>query len=455
MEKVACGALQSSGGSEFQTLQVLAHRVAVSLAARHRRATVHDQDEVTAWRAAHFLHVAHVDETGAADAQHRLRLEGFFRLLQRAARMEGVAADGETDVVAVGLDHLDLGHIQHVHAAPSLGQHPRLHLRAQARGMVELLEQCAERSLTVEAARALMAAPHARHGGLEARIIEGLQQIVDRADLEGFERIVIVGRHEHDERQILRSQRARQRHAGHGIHLDVEEQHVRRLLADRLERGAAVAVLADHPQVRLPLAALAHRTPRCRLIVDDDDVHHERGSTSDRVGGAPGPSRSSGMWISASHRSSSTAPAVKLAASPNCTSRRSRTLAMPMPVSPTALPGAMVLRTRSTRRSPLTYASTRITTGPSCPARPWTTAFSTSGWRIRLGTQARAMSSRTGTRIVRRSAKRFCCSSRYSVTNCSSSERRENSRSPALSSRRSRSPSCTTIACAVAGSQLI
>ena len=170
----------------------------------------------------------------------------------------------------------------------------------------------------------------------------------------------------------------------------------------------------------------------------------------------PGPSRSSGMWISASHRLSLAGCGAEAGARRRTApASRSRTFARPMPMPPTALPGAMVLSTRSTRRSSLAYASTRMVTGPSWPASPCTTAFSTSGCRIRLGTQARARSSCSGTRMVSRSAKRFCCSSRYSVTNCSSSLRRENSRSPAVSSRRSRSPSCTTMDCAAGGSQAI
>src|SRR5262245_4859761 len=435
----------------------MAHGLAIALAARHCGAAGHYQDEIAARGAADLLHVAHVDEAGAADAQHRLRLKGLLGLLQRAAGVEGFAADREPHVVAVRLHHLHLRHVQHVHAATRFGEHARLRVRLQPRTALELLEQRCERPLAVEAPLGVVAATHARHGGAKARIIEGLEQVVDRAHLEGFERVVHVGGDEHDERQPLRVERAGERHAGHGIHLDVEEQHVRVLAADRLECRAWIAELADDAQVRLALAAFAHRTPRRRLIIDDHHIHHGRRSPSGRSGppGAPGPSRSSGMWISASQRFSSAGPALKVAAAANWTSRRSRTLARPIPMRPAALPGAMVLSTRNTSRSPLTYVSTRIVTGPSWPASPCTTAFSTSGWRIRLGTQARATSSRSGTRIVRRSAKRRCCSSRYSVTNCSSSARRENSRSPALSSRRSRSPSCTTIACAVAGSQLI
>ena len=168
-----------------------------------------------------------------------------------------------------------------------------------------------------------------------------------------------------------------------------------------------------------------------------------------------GPSRSSGMWISASHRLSSTGAALKLARAPNCTSSRSRTFARPMPMPPTALPGAMVLSTRSIRRSSLAYASTRMVTGPSWPASPCTTAFSTSGCRIRLGTQARARSSCSGTRIGEPVGEALLLQLQVQRHELQLVLEARELRSPAVSSRRSRSPSCTTMDCAAGGSQVI
>src|SRR5438045_3559558 len=338
--------------SEFQALEVLPDGLAKALAARDGRAAGHHQDEIAARRAAHFPHVAHVDQARAADAQHRLALEGLLGLLQGAARVVGLAADDEANIITVGLDHLDLRHVQHVHAAAGLGQHPRLSLGAYPRAALELLDEGRERAVPIAGTVRIVTAAHTRKRSPEARLVEGLQEVVDRAHLEGLQRVLIVGRDEHDEREGLPVERARQREPRHRVHLDVEEQHVRRT-----------------------------RTP-------------------------------------------------------NCTVRRSRTLASPTPTRPPSLPGATVLRTRSVNSSPSTRASTRIVTAPSCPASPCTTAFSTSGCRIRLGTQARACASRAGTSMVSRSAKRLCCSSRYSVTNCSSSERRSEEHTSELQSLR-------------------
>src|SRR5207302_1868184 len=155
----------------------------------------------------------------------------------------------------------------------------------------------------------------------------------------------------------------------------------------------------------LALAALANRAPRNRLVVDDHHLHQAAAPPSGRATPS-GPSRSSGMRICATHSPSAPGPASKPARSPNCTVRRSRTLASPTPTRPPSLPGATVLMTHSVSSSPSTRASTRIVTAPSCPASPCTTAFSTSGCRIRLGTQARACASRAGTPMARRSGQR-------------------------------------------------
>src|SRR5882762_4905751 len=151
-----------SGGSEFQTLEVLPDRLAKPFAAGDGGAAGHHQDEVPARGAAHFPHVTHVHQTRAADAQHRLRLKGSLSLLQRAARVKSLATDGEAYVVAVGLHHLHLRHVQHMHAAARLRQHARLRLRAYPCSALQLLEKRFEGAAPVEGAVRLVTAAHAK-----------------------------------------------------------------------------------------------------------------------------------------------------------------------------------------------------------------------------------------------------------------------------------------------------
>ena len=49
---------------------------------------------------------------------------------------------------------------------------------------------------------------------------------------------------------------------------------MRPLRANGLERGRAVAVLADHAKIAFRCAELAQAPPSGLLIIDDDDIHH-------------------------------------------------------------------------------------------------------------------------------------------------------------------------------------
>src|SRR5205823_2729433 len=253
-------------------------------------------------------------------------------------------------------------------------------LGAYPRPALELLDERRERAVPIAGTVRIVTAAHTRKRGPEARLVEGLQEVVDRAHLEGFQRVLIVGRDEHDEREGLPVERARQREPRHRVHLDVEEQHVRRARTDRLEGGARIAVLADDRQVRLALAALANRAPRNRLVVDDHHLHQAAAPPSGRATPS-GPSRSSGMRICATHSPSAPGPASKPARSPNCTVRRSRTLASPTPTRPPSLPGATVLMTHSVSSSPSTRASAADRrAAPPSPGPPAGPRRSARGW---------------------------------------------------------------------------
>ena len=114
-----------------------------------------------------------------------------------------------------------------MHAAAGLRQHARLRIRAGLCPAFQLLEKRFQGAAPVERTVRLVPAAHARQRSLEARVVERLQQVVSGAHFEGFQRILIVGGDEHDERQGLRVERARQREPRHGVHLDVEEQQLR------------------------------------------------------------------------------------------------------------------------------------------------------------------------------------------------------------------------------------
>src|SRR5438105_7623475 len=70
--------------SEFQTLEVLPDGLAKALAARDGRTAGHHEDEIAARRAAHFPHVAHVDQARAAEDRKSTRLNSSHEWISYA-----------------------------------------------------------------------------------------------------------------------------------------------------------------------------------------------------------------------------------------------------------------------------------------------------------------------------------------------------------------------------------
>jgi hypothetical protein len=95
-----------SRGADLHSPELLANRVTKALTAGDRRAPCKDHNDVTARGAADLPHVIQVDEAGATDSQHRLRLQGLLRMLQRAAGRVRIPPDRESNVVSIGFDHL-------------------------------------------------------------------------------------------------------------------------------------------------------------------------------------------------------------------------------------------------------------------------------------------------------------------------------------------------------------
>ena len=106
-------------------------------------------------------------------------------------------------------------------------------------------------------------------------LVDGLQQVVERARLEGVDREAVEGRHEHDHRHAFLRHARQHVEPRQTRHLDVEEHQVRRVLVDRGERLAAVCALRDDLDVWRLLQADLEASPGELLVVDDDgaDAH--------------------------------------------------------------------------------------------------------------------------------------------------------------------------------------
>jgi len=102
----------------------------------------------------------------------------------------------------------------------------------------------------------------------EALIVDGFEQVVERVDVEGPDRVLIEGGHENDVWCALRVQARDHIEPRHLGHLHVQKHQVGRQLADGRDRLAAVGALPDHRNVAGPLEPDPKAAAGQFLIVD-------------------------------------------------------------------------------------------------------------------------------------------------------------------------------------------
>ena len=90
---------------------------------------------------------------------------------------------------------------------------------------------------------------HTIDGLREALTTDGLEDVVERVNLERRERVLVVRRHEHDCGHLRRSDLANHLEPVELRHLDVEEHEVRRQATNLIDGRTTVATLADDVDV--------------------------------------------------------------------------------------------------------------------------------------------------------------------------------------------------------------
>ena len=103
-----------------------------------------------------------------------------------------------------------------------------------------------------------------RHRLGKARLVDGLEEVVDGARLECPDRVLVIGGDEHDHWQRLLRQVRQHLEARHARHLDVEEHQIRRRVLDGRHRVGPRLAFADDLDVRLVLQQRQHARARHR-----------------------------------------------------------------------------------------------------------------------------------------------------------------------------------------------
>ncbi len=141
---------------------------------------------------------------------------------------------------------------------------------------------------------------------LEAPRVEGLQQVIHRVDVEGAQRVLVVGRGEDHRARSLRAELRQRGEAIHLRHLHIEEKEIRREAAHRFHRRAAIGAAGHHLHVRRIRQQRVQPAARQLLVGGDDGAdQHGREAASAGSGAGPEADRGTGVSVSCARRAGS------------------------------------------------------------------------------------------------------------------------------------------------------
>src|SRR5208283_1299795 len=323
-----------------------------------------------------------VDDLAPVGPEEELGIQPLLHRVEGSEELRLGVAEVDARVVALALEEPDLAHLDEPAPVPVAHKHPVPRL--------ELAGGFLPAGRRLEPWKAL-------HGGGEPCRVDGLEKVVERIELEGLHRELVVGRRE-DHVRHRGLEGLEELHPGLARHLHVEEEDVglerRHLLAGLLGVGR----LARHPDLRVRHEQAPQLVAREALVVDQERLHQcaERGITA-----------SATTWSgSPSARSRS------VALSPKISRSLSAALCRPTPVDdalplPTIRPGLVTWM----RSSPPELRAMMAISPPSGLGEiPYLTAFSTRVCRsiggMRRWSASGAMSSRSRSRSSWRTCSR-------------------------------------------------
>src|ERR1700690_3796950 len=298
--------------------------------------------------------------------------------------------------------------------------------------------------ITVMVARQRFAGAPQRH--VKTLVVNWLQKIIQRADLKGANRILIMGGHKDDVGKKFAADGFDDIEARLARHLNIEEHKIWGGGSNRRNCLASIAALGNYVNVPRALDPGPDTTARQFFIIHNDDAHHSRSSrrplSAARCAGMCAAVRN-GISIVAVTPPFGEESSAKLDLPPYNSANRAAVLESPTALATTAPSGrpgpssaTLILR------EPLVLFFAMVTvTEPPCSrgSTPCFTAFSTRGWSTSAGTMPCMASSGASIDTCSRLPKRTCSISRKRRTNSSSSATEISGVSVASSVRRRKS----------------
>jgi hypothetical protein len=262
---------------------------------------IENQEILAVEMRAQLPHTRNIHDRRTMDALEPSRIELAFELAHRRAQHVRVLARVHAHVVAGGVDPEDVVHRHAQDAARVLDREPVVG-RTSA-GAVGVGERFVERevrparhraeqpqqppAVLVGVARRELVA-HAIERDIEPRILDGLQEVVERVRFERLQCVLVVRRDEHGQRHLRRGQGLQELEAVDTRHLHVEEHDVGLMLGDREERLASVAGLADDLDVGMAREPERQTAPGEGFVVNDQRTQAHRLCPRQRAAPAAG-----------------------------------------------------------------------------------------------------------------------------------------------------------------------
>src|SRR6266487_2743725 len=184
-----------------------------------------------------LLDPVHVDDRRAMHAHEAVRGEAWLEALELLPYDVRLAARMQLHVLAVGFDPVDLARLQERHLAAGADHQPIE--REVARG--EGVEQRFESPVALVAQR--VAHPRERFG--EALGLDRFEQVIDGVEVEGAQRVLVVGGDEDDGGEVLVAHGFEDLEAVEIWHLNIEEDQVRGLIDYGFDGFPPPSTLAD------------------------------------------------------------------------------------------------------------------------------------------------------------------------------------------------------------------
>ena len=91
---------------------------------------------------------------------------------------------------------------------------------------------------------------HPLQTGLKVRLIDRLQQVIDRLRINGLQRVLAERRDKNDQGCQMPRQLLYYLESSHARHLDVQKQQIRLPLHNRRKRITTVRAFAEHVKIR-------------------------------------------------------------------------------------------------------------------------------------------------------------------------------------------------------------